>query len=155
MVVLLPACVLALSRLQLDACMQVAASKLAVAFSEEHNATLLHPFDDLDVIYGQGTIAVECVQQVSGCFALACERCVVTSGGGKEVVVELSLTPTPTLTHSCFTLPFYLLFFLLAGERLRSFCHRSPVYVLWRGRNDCGHRYRYPSPAPGRRRLRR
>jgi len=76
--------------------MQVAASKLAVAFSEEHNATLLHPFDDLDVIYGQGTIAVECVQQVSGCFALACERCVVTSGEARRWWWSF-LSPQPQL----------------------------------------------------------
>ena len=37
----------------------------AVAYANEHNLELIHPFDDLDVIAGQGTIAQELLQQQS------------------------------------------------------------------------------------------
>ena len=35
----------------------------ALALAEEHNLTFLHPFDDLDVIAGQGTIGMELLRQ--------------------------------------------------------------------------------------------
>jgi len=36
----------------------------ALAFSEKEGAAFIHPFDDLDVIAGQGTIALELLEQV-------------------------------------------------------------------------------------------
>lgn len=42
------------------------AASAAAAFSAETTATLLHPFDDDDVIAGQGTIAVELLRQHPG-----------------------------------------------------------------------------------------
>ena len=38
---------------------EVAASSMAAKFAEEHDACLLHPFDDYEVMYGQGTLALE------------------------------------------------------------------------------------------------
>lgn len=39
------------------------AQEASVAFAQEHNKTLIHPFDDPDVIVGQGTVAKELMQQ--------------------------------------------------------------------------------------------
>jgi len=38
---------------------EVTAARLAESLSREHGFTLLHPFEDHDVIAGQGTVAVE------------------------------------------------------------------------------------------------
>ena len=49
----------------------------ALRRSVEQNLTLLHPFNDLDVIHGQGTIALELLEQVPDLEAV-----VVPIGGG-------------------------------------------------------------------------
>lgn len=49
----------------------------AVRRSEAQGMTLLHPFDDMDVIHGQGTIGVELIEQVPDLEAV-----VVPIGGG-------------------------------------------------------------------------
>jgi threonine dehydratase len=43
---------------------EVIAAQMAHDISHKHGMTLLHPFDDIEVIHGQGTIAHEFVQQV-------------------------------------------------------------------------------------------
>jgi threonine dehydratase len=40
------------------------ANKKAGEFCQEHNMTFIHPFDDLDVIAGQGTVAVEILNEI-------------------------------------------------------------------------------------------
>lgn len=49
----------------------------AVAYTEEHNAVMVHPFDHPDVIAGQGTIALEIFEQVPDVRTI-----VVPIGGG-------------------------------------------------------------------------
>jgi len=49
----------------------------ALRLREEQNLTFLHPFDDADIINGQGTIGLELLQQVPGL-----EAAVVPIGGG-------------------------------------------------------------------------
>ncbi len=49
----------------------------AVQFQKETNATFIHPFDDEDVICGQGTIGLEILEQLSDVEAV-----VVPIGGG-------------------------------------------------------------------------
>ncbi len=36
----------------------------AMELRDEHNYTFIHPFDDLDIIYGQGTVALEIMEQL-------------------------------------------------------------------------------------------
>lgn len=59
---------------------EVAASALAQQFAKETGATLLHPFDDWPVIYGQGTLAAEVFEQMDEGEELA--ALVVPTGGG-------------------------------------------------------------------------
>jgi len=54
------------------------ASARALSIAANERLTLIHPFDDLDVIAGQGTIGVELFQQFSG----AVEAIFVPVGGG-------------------------------------------------------------------------
>ncbi|MGH2718846.1 MAG: threonine ammonia-lyase [Actinomycetota bacterium] len=49
----------------------------AVAYAEEHNAVMVHPFDHPDVIAGQGTISLEIFEQVPDVKTI-----VVPIGGG-------------------------------------------------------------------------
>lgn len=53
------------------------AAERAAALASEHGYTYIHPFDDLDVIAGQGTIAGELLEQVPDLQAI-----VVPVGGG-------------------------------------------------------------------------
>ena len=50
---------------------EVAASALAMRLSQEHGLTLLHPFDDVDVIHGQGTIGLEFLAQADSLLGVA------------------------------------------------------------------------------------
>jgi len=58
---------------------EVAAAAMAVKFSREHGAKLLHPFDDWPVIYGQGTLALEIFEQATD---TAVDSLIVPCGGG-------------------------------------------------------------------------
>ena len=49
----------------------------ALAFQKENGGIFVHPFDDIDVIAGQGTIGLEILEQVSGIDAV-----IVPVGGG-------------------------------------------------------------------------
>ena len=49
----------------------------ALAFQKQCGGVFIHPFDDIDVIAGQGTIALEIIDQISGLDAV-----VVPVGGG-------------------------------------------------------------------------
>lgn len=49
----------------------------AMAIKEEEGATLVHPFDDMDVIYGQGTIGLEILEELPDVDAV-----LVPIGGG-------------------------------------------------------------------------
>jgi len=55
------------------------ASRFAKALSAEKNLTFIHPYDDLDVIAGQGTIALEMLRQHSRPFDVIF---VAVGGGG-------------------------------------------------------------------------
>ncbi len=65
------------ARVQLQGASVEEALELAAARAEETGAALVHPFDDLDVIAGQGTLALELLEDVPD---LA--RVVVPVGGG-------------------------------------------------------------------------
>ncbi len=43
-----------------------AAKAAALAFAEEHSLAFVHPFDDMDVIAGQGTVGIELLRQLDG-----------------------------------------------------------------------------------------
>ena len=49
----------------------------AIAYKEENGGVFIHPFDDIDVIAGQGTIGLEILDQISGIDAV-----IVPIGGG-------------------------------------------------------------------------
>ena len=53
------------------------AADAATAFQQEAGGVLIHPFDDIDVIAGQGTIGLELLEQVAGLDAV-----IVPVGGG-------------------------------------------------------------------------
>ncbi|MCL2071714.1 MAG: threonine ammonia-lyase [Oscillospiraceae bacterium] len=53
------------------------AYKAAIAFQKESGGVFIHPFDDIDVIAGQGTIGIEILEQINGLEAV-----VVPIGGG-------------------------------------------------------------------------
>jgi threonine dehydratase len=57
---------------------EVCAAARAEQIARDTGATLLHPFDDWDVIYGQGSLALEIYEQ-AGC---ALDALVVPCGGG-------------------------------------------------------------------------
>lgn len=59
---------------------EVAAGGMAKKFSIETGATLLHPFDDYEVMAGQGTLAMEVYEQVGDGVDVA--SLVVPTGGG-------------------------------------------------------------------------
>ena len=58
---------------------EIAAAAMAVKFSEDNGAKLLHPFDDWPVIYGQGTLALEIFEQAKDASV---GSLVVPCGGG-------------------------------------------------------------------------
>ena len=49
----------------------------ALTLAQEHNYVFIHPFDDLDVIIGQGTIAIEILDELADAHAI-----LVPIGGG-------------------------------------------------------------------------
>jgi threonine dehydratase len=53
------------------------AFEAAVAYQKESGAVLIHPFDDIDVIAGQGTIGLEILEQISDVDAI-----IIPIGGG-------------------------------------------------------------------------
>jgi threonine dehydratase len=53
------------------------AYKAAIAYSNENGGTFIHPFDDVDVICGQGTIGLEILEQIENLEAV-----VMPIGGG-------------------------------------------------------------------------
>ncbi len=53
------------------------AYEAAIAFQKENGCVFIHPFDDVDVIAGQGTIGLEILEQMSGVDAV-----IVPIGGG-------------------------------------------------------------------------
>lgn len=61
---------------------EVAASALANTFAQETGATLLHPFDDFDVMFGQGTLALEAFEQAKAMGIDRLAAMVVPTGGG-------------------------------------------------------------------------
>lgn len=50
----------------------------AKAFANEHNKTVIHPFDDADVIAGQGTLAIEVLEDAE----VSIDYLLVSVGGG-------------------------------------------------------------------------
>ncbi len=63
------------------------------ALAQQRNLTLIHPFDDPDVIVGQGTLALELEQQVAGADVV-----IVPIGGGgliSGVATALASSPRP------------------------------------------------------------
>lgn len=59
----------------------------AVELARERGSTMVHPFDDLDVIYGQGTIALELVEQTAPLDTFL----VPIGGGGLIAGIALAL----------------------------------------------------------------
>jgi threonine dehydratase len=57
---------------------EVVASAMAQELSRRHGMTLLHPFDDVDVIHGQGTVGVEFLSQARD----------ILGGGGLELIAS-------------------------------------------------------------------
>lgn len=49
----------------------------SIDFSQEHNSTFIHPFDDIDVIQGQATIGYEICQELNPDIVISC-----IGGGG-------------------------------------------------------------------------
>lgn len=58
------------------------AAERSVAMAREQNLTLIHPFDDPDVIAGQGTIGMELMRQRHGTGSNAIDAVFVPVGGG-------------------------------------------------------------------------
>ncbi len=63
------------------------AEERAAELARTHGMTLVHPFDDLDVIEGQGTVGVEIVEQFAGVE----EVIVPLSGGGLVAGIGLAV----------------------------------------------------------------
>jgi cysteine synthase len=62
---------------------EVTAARLAESLSREHGFTLLHPFEDHDVIAGQGTVAVELAEQATADLGVThVDAFFVCAGGG-------------------------------------------------------------------------
>ena len=61
---------------------EVTAAELAIALSRREGFTLLHPFEDLDVIAGQGSCAVEILDQLRGMGIDSVDALVIPTGGG-------------------------------------------------------------------------
>jgi threonine dehydratase len=59
----------------------------ALELAQERGSTMVHPFDDLDVIYGQGTIGLELVEQTEPLDAFL----VPIGGGGLIAGIALAL----------------------------------------------------------------
>ena len=60
--------------------------KEATRLSEERELTFIHPFDDIDVIAGQGTIAVELISQLSNI-----PDCIYVAVGGGGLISGISI----------------------------------------------------------------
>ena len=61
-----------------------AASRMANNLAKEFNATLLHPFDDYDIIVGQASVALEIQQQLAD-LETRCDHVLCPVGGGSLV----------------------------------------------------------------------
>ena len=61
---------------------EVAAANMAARFAEEHGACLLHPFDDHQVMYGQGTLAFEVYREAEKRGDHVNVMIIPTGGGG-------------------------------------------------------------------------
>jgi threonine dehydratase len=70
------------------------AAQQAHAFAEESNAAFLHPFDDWDVIRGQGTVATEIADQVAALRQDLKAVLVPVGGGGLMAGTILALKDT-------------------------------------------------------------
>eukprot|EP00606_Chrysophyceae_sp_TOSAG23-5_P001603 GSChrysophyteH2.ASY1.ANO1.830.1 assembled CDS len=64
---------------------EVVAAALAMRLSQEHGLTLLHPFDDVDVIHGQGTIGLEFLAQADSLLGIAGGANGSSSGSGGAI----------------------------------------------------------------------
>jgi threonine dehydratase len=74
---------------------ETAAAAMAIQFSTDHGATLLHPFDDWDVIYGQGSLALEIFEQTN----CPLDALVVPCGGG-GMMAGVSLAKQSVSPHT-------------------------------------------------------
>jgi len=59
----------------------------AMSICQEKGSTFIHPFDDLDVIYGQGTIGLEILDELSDVYAVL----VPIGGGGLISGISLAI----------------------------------------------------------------
>lgn len=64
---------------------------IAARFAAERRAALVHPFDDADVIAGQGTVGIELMQQAAVLGAVPDAVLVPCSGGGLSTGVALAV----------------------------------------------------------------
>ena len=60
---------------------EVAAARRAEEYAQETGGVLLHPFDDWGVIYGQGTVAVEVVEDLQK-MGVQADLFLTSAGGG-------------------------------------------------------------------------
>ena len=68
---------------------EVAAARMAQEFAASEGCALLHPFDDWDVIHGQGTLALEMFEQMD-----EQERLVNNGTPGNGALLDTLLVPT-------------------------------------------------------------
>ncbi len=64
----------------------------SIQFASHNNSTFIHPFDDLDIIKGQGTIGYEITQELEPDIVISC-----IGGGGLVSGLSQSLTSHTTL----------------------------------------------------------
>ena len=73
---------LVLSEAKPDENREVVASALAQTISKERKMTLLHPFEDVDVVHGQGTAGMELLDQCKDLIGGSPDVIIVPCGGG-------------------------------------------------------------------------
>ena len=73
---------LVLSTASKDQNREIVASSLAQTISKEKGMTLLHPFEDVEVVHGQGTVGMELVDQSKALIGTSPDTIIVPCGGG-------------------------------------------------------------------------
>ncbi len=72
-----------------------AAAEMAITFAHQNNKMLLHPFDDLKLIKGQSTVAIELLNQLNQ-TGIVCNELLCPVGGGSLVAGACLVFAPPT-----------------------------------------------------------